>query len=443
MEQQAVLVRGSIFKTMLKFCIPLLVSNLMQALYSTVDLLVVGWFADAADMSGIATGGQLIGLITAIYMGFATAGTVMVGHHAGAGENDRLQDSITTILSFMLATGLAVTALVLPLSRLICQLMKTPGDALSETLSYLRICACGFVPIALYNGLCAILRGLGDSVRPLLFAFISCAVNIVGDLVLVAGLDMGAAGAALATVSAQVVCVLFAFMYLKRKYGSFSFRPELRRWKGGIIQKLCKSGVPLALDSSLATISFLFILSTVNELGVAASAALGANDKIGFLTFLPASAFSGAVTSVSAQCIGAGDLARAQKTMKLGVLLSAIFGVIVVALMQLFPETILGFYTPDPEVIAQGAAYMRSSSWDCLLVMFFCINGFLYANGRTTFPFVCTILSSFGLRIPLAMFFGRQFGTMYAIGFAAPISSLFVLLVTTGYYLSGKWKQKR
>lgn len=440
---EASLTKGNIYTTMIKFAIPFLLANLLQALYGAADLLIVGWFSDSAGLSAVATGSQILQTLTCTIVGLATGGTVLIGRFLGMGREEDVKQTIGTMLTLFAILAAALTALLLVFARPVVSLMQAPPEAFDQTVQYTFLCGCGVFFIFGYNAISAVLRGMGDSKNPLLFVAIACVCNILGDLILVGGLHLGAAGAAIATTGSQGISMVLAVIFLKRRGFLFDFRLKsfgIRRDKAAALLKL---GLPIALQESLVMLSFLFITAIVNQMGVAASAAIGVTEKINLFTLLPPTAFSSAIAAMVAQNMGAGETGRSRRYLRIGILFSLVFGVTCFVWLQLSPQSAMGIFTTDQAVVAAGSQYLRAFSIDCILVCFmFCLNGFFNGCGHSAFSMANNLLSTFLVRVPVAWLFSRIAGaTLFEIGLAAPLASAVSIVIAFVYLRTGKWKK--
>lgn len=286
------------------FALPYMFSNLLQVLYGSADLFVVGQFGHTFDVSRVSIGSQTMSLITNLVLGLTTGVTVLLGQYLGSKSYRDLSKTIGGAIVLFLIIALVLTFVMLSFNNEITLLMNTPKEAIEATKSYLSICSAGIIFIVGYNVVSSILRGLGDSKTPLLFVFIACMINIVVDFVLVGYFHMGAKGAAIATVSAQGFSFFFALVYLCKKGIGYSFYKEDICFSK-YIQKIMQIGFPLGLQSVLVNISFLIITIIANQMGLIASASLGVVEKLMGFLMLPAIALGSALASLIALNVGA------------------------------------------------------------------------------------------------------------------------------------------
>ena len=344
---------------------------------------MVGRFSDSTGVAAVATGGQIMQTITGISIGMTAGGTVLIGRYFGARQKQNIAHAVKTMLIvFGLLSLLLTGALILFLDP-VCALMRVPPESLEAARQYLLVCACGILFIVGYNVASGILRGLGDSRTPLILIAISCVVNVSTDLVFVGALRMGAFGAAVSTVLAQMISLLLAVVHLAAKGMLRKYRRSAPCFRLYAAKGVLAAGLPIALQEGLVNLSFLIITAMVNSLGLIPSAAVGVVEKLIAFSMLPSTAFSAALSAMTAQHFGAGLMERARRCMRMAVCLSLSFGIACTLLAQKMSPALVGLFTDDGRVIEAGAAYLRSYSLDCVLVCFvFCMNAFLSGGGH-------------------------------------------------------------
>lgn len=437
------LTRGPVGSTLLRFTLPFVAASLLQYLYGAADLMIVGKFADAAGMAAVNTGCQVMQTVTGLVLGLSTGGTVLIGQYTGASMREHVARTIGTMFTFFSLLAVGLTALLTLSTDLVVSLMGVPAEAAGPARQYFFICACGTVFITGYNMVSAILRGLGDSRRPMIFVAVACVVNILGDLLLVGALGMGAAGAAIATVGAQGVSLVLSVLVLRRKDFPFDFkRASFRLWPGKA-GKLLRLGGPVSLQNVLVEVSFLLITASVNPLGLGQAAAVGVAERTISFCMLAPIAFQSSISAMTAQNIGAARPERARQALRCGLCCSLVFGFAVLLLLQLFPDAAAGLFSSDADVVRHAGLYLRSYSLDCVMVAFvFCLNGFFSGCGRTGFTMFNCLAATFLVRVPMVMLISRIPGvTMFAIGLAAPAASVLQVAIQLIYLKTGRWRR--
>lgn len=428
---------GPVWKKLLLFMLPVFGANLLQALYGTVDLMVVGQFASTADVSAVSTGSMTMQTITGIITGLTMGCTVRIGHLIGQKNKEEAARTVGTALSLFLGIGLLLAVLIGIFAGPLAAVMNAPEDAFSATVSYIRICGIGILAIVLFNSCSGIFRGIGDSRTPLLLMLIACIANIIGDLILVGPLHMGAAGAALATVLAQTASVAFAIPKILNNGLGFPFG----RKDFGIDTKessfILRYGLPIAAQEALTGVSFMVILAILNGFGLVASAGVGVAEKICALMFLIPGAAMAAVSTFSAQNVGAGEYKRARSSMYLGMIWTFAVGLAVFLFSFSHGALLAHLFSDDKDVIAAAADYLRSYAVDCVIVgINFSMMGYLNGNGKTFFVALQGILSTFLVRIPVSYFMSKIAGvTLFQIGFATPLATVFGIILNIIYLI--------
>ncbi|MBU3181076.1 MATE family efflux transporter [Clostridium psychrophilum] len=441
MEQSNTLTEGRVIPTLLKFALPFLLASLLQALYGAADLLVVGQFSNSAQVSAVATGSQIMQTITGIILGLSTGGTILIGHYLGAKKHKDIAESIGTIICIFGIMAAILTVIMVLMTGTITNLMNTPTEAIKYTKQYIFVCSCGIPFIIGYNALSGILRGLGNSKAPLLFIAVACIINIIVDLILVCLFHMGAMGAAIATVSSQAISFILGIFFMKNKGFTFEFNRNYIRIETEKAKKIFKLGLPIALQDGLINISFIIITAIINKMGLTASASVGVVEKIIVFAMLPTIAFASSIAAMTAQNMGAKKPKRAKQCLYIGIACSLVIGIIFYIYVQLNPTSLTALFSKDIEVIETAALYLKSYSIDCILVCFvFCMNSYFSGCGNSLFPMIHSLLATFIIRIPLSYALSKIAGiTLYAIGFASPLSTFASLVMCIIYMRSNRW----
>lgn len=427
MSEQKDLTQGNLLSTLLMFALPYVGANFLQALYGAADLIIVGKFCDSSVVSAVATGSQLLQTLIFFITGLTVSATVLIGKAFGAKKYDDIIKIINTMTVCFIFAAILLSSAIILFDNQLLNILQTPQDAFKSTLDYVWVCAAGLIFVFAYNAISAILRGLGNSIAPMFFVAISCIVNIIADIVLVGKYNMGAQGAAIATVFSQAISVIIGLIYIRK--GDFVFDFKFRQIKFDIetAKELFKIGLPLSLQDTLIPLSFLFLFSIANSMGVAASAAYGSVVRLNAFMMLPAGSFAMALTALTAQNLGAGNMHRAVNALKLSILFAFSFGLVFFIWQQLAPKSAIAIFTTDNDVLEAGALYLKSFSYDYLLVPFvFCFNGFFFGCGRTIFAAVNSIFSAFAIRIPVAFLLCAVIpnATLFDLGIAPPSASI-------------------
>ncbi len=430
MQSKTDFTSGPIVGPLLRFSLPILLALFLQALYGAVDLLVVGKYATAADVSGVAVGSQIMMTITNLISSFAMGTTILLGQKIGEGDRASGGRIIGTSIAMFFALGVALTALIPLLSGTLAQAMNAPEEAFAETRRYIAICGGGSIMIIAYNVLGSVMRGMGDSQTPLLTVTIASVCNIVGDLLLIAWLHMGASGAAVATVVSQTVSVIVSFFLLRRRSLPFELTRRELRLDSGIARRIIGFGAPIALQDLLVGLSFLVILAITNRLGLIASAGVGVAEKVCAFIMLTPAAFMQSMSAYVAQNTGARQPERALRGLRVAIGLSTAFGVLMFYVAYFHGDLLCSIFAKDQAVILAGFDYLRAYAIDCLFTCFlFCFIGFYNGLGRTGFVMAQGIGASFLIRIPVAYYMSVRTGRLFYIGLSVPCSTIVQITV--------------
>ena len=428
--------QGSILKKLVAFMMPVLGALILQAAYGAVDLLVVGRFGSTSGLSAVSTGSQVLNLVTFVVVQFAMGITVLIARYLGEKKPEKIGAVIGGGAIVFTIISVVLFIVMVCFAHPISILMQAPEEAVDLTASYVRICGGGIFFIVVYNLLSAIFRGLGDSKSPLLFVLVACIVNVIGDLALVAGLHMDAAGAAIATVSAQALSVVFAVVLLIKKELPFSIaRKDFRL--NPQCKKFLKIGLPLALQEFLTQVSFLALCAFVNRLGLEASSGYGVACKIVNFAMLVPSALMQSMASFVSQNIGAGKKKRAKKSMFTGIGVGLVVGCLVLALVIFKGDMLAGFFSTDAAVIENGYAYLKGFALETIVTaILFSMVGYFNGNNKTIWVMTQGLIQTLLVRLPLAYFMSIQpNASLTKIGLAAPISTMVGVVLNIGFYV--------
>ena len=436
--------QGSILKKLALFMLPILGALVLQAAYGAVDLLVVGRFGSTSGLSAVSTGSQVLNLVTFVVTQLAMGVTVLIARYLGEKQPKYIGSVIGGAAIVFTIISVVLFAVMVGLARPISVLMQAPTEAVDLTTSYVRICGGGILFIVAYNMLAAIFRGLGDSKSPLLFVLVACIFNIVGDLVLVAGFHLDAAGAAIATVFAQAVSVVCAIVILLKKDLPFKIQKSdlcLNSQCG----KFLSIGLPLALQEFLTQLSFLALCAFVNRLGLSASSGYGVACKIVNFAMLVPSSLMQSMASFVSQNIGAGNRQRAKKSMFTGIGIGLVIGSFVFALVMLKGDLLSSAFTTDAEVIANAYAYLKGFAPETLVTaVLFSMVGYFNGNNKTVWVMIQGLVQTLLVRLPMAYFMSIQpNASLTNIGLAAPTSTAVGIVLNVCFFLYLERKSKK
>ena len=422
---------GSVFKNLILFSLPFLLSYLLQTLYGLADLFIIGQFDPTSGTSAVSIGSQVMHMLTVMIVGLAMGSTVLIGRSVGSEDTELKNLSVGNTVTLFLLISAALTVILLICTSPIVNVMSTPEEAVAGTCAYLRICFAGIPFITMYNIICSIFRGMGDSKSPMVIVAVACFCNIVLDLIFIGLFHMGPAGAALGTTASQAVSVILALLAIRSKQMISGltrrhFKPDPR-----IIKNILAVGIPVSAQDGFIQISFIVITIFANQRGLADSAAVGIVEKLIGILFLIPSTLLASVSAICAQNIGAGKEDRAKQTMWYAVLIAALCGLVFAVVFQFAAAPAVGLFSRDPEVIRLGDQYMRSYVWDCILAgMHFVFSGYFCACSRSGLSFLHNVISIVCARIPIAYYTSVHFpDTLYPMGWAAPTGSLLSVIV--------------
>ncbi len=428
--------QGNILKKLVFFMLPILGALVLQAAYGAVDLLVVGRFGSTSGLSAVSTGSQVLNLVTFVVTQLAMGITVLIARYLGEKRQEQIGMVLggAAVVFALISVGLFIV--MVGLARPISVLMQAPEEAVNLTASYVRICGSGIFFIVAYNLLAAVFRGMGDSKSPLLFVLVACIVNIIGDLVLVAGLHLDAAGAAFATVFAQAVSVVFAVVILLKKDLPFKIRKQDFRLNAQC-RRFLAIGIPLALQEFLTQLSFLALCAFVNRLGLEASSGYGVACKIVNFAMLIPSALMQSMASFVAQNVGAGKFRRAKQAMFTGIGVGLVFGCFVFVLVLLKGDVMAGFFSSDEAVIQKGFAYLKGFAPETIATaIMFSMVGYFNGNNKTVWVMAQGLIQTLLVRLPFAYVMSIQpNASLTKIGLAAPISTMVGIVLNVGFYV--------
>lgn len=441
------LTEGSVSKQLLKFAWPFVISNFLQTVYNLVDMIVVGQYVGSAGLSAVSMGGEVLILFTFLCLGFVSAGQIMISQYVGCKDYESVKKVIGMVFSTVIVMAVVITAVSLPLARPILELLNVPEEAMGGAMDYTQICLGGVIFTFGYNAVGSIMRGMGDSKRPMMFIIISATVNIFLDIIFVGPMDMGAGGAALATVISQAISFIIAIIYLYRNKESFGFDFKLRSFvpQKDLLLKMIKLGVPMMIQFSAITISMMFVNSYINQYGVTYMAVTAIGNKLGNITNIVTQSLNAAGSGMIGQNIAAGKYDRVSKVVKMVAVLGLAFAAILSLIMIIMPEQLFSLFDREEEVLALARSYV----WVAVINFFgyatrsfamSLINGMGYAG----LAFFAGIMDGVVVRIGLAFLMGIVFNMgIYGFWYGMVIAGHVFGVVGAVYFFSGKWKKKR
>jgi len=436
---------GSVAKLLLKFALPLFVSNALQAIYNIVDMIVVGQYIGGAGMSAVSIGGDILHLLTFVAMGFSSAGQVLVAQDVGAKDMESVKKTIGTMFTFLLGVSILIAFVCFCIRELMLGWLNTPVESYAFTMDYTVTCIFGLFFIYGYNVVSAVLRGMGDSRRPFIFIAIAAVLNIVLDIVFVAYCGMEVFGAALATVIGQGVSFIVSLIYLYHRRDSFCFDFKLSSFAVDSIalRKLVALGVPMAIQSAAISLSKIVLTSWINLSGVVFSALSGIYNKINTMIAIVSQSFTTAGSTMVGQNLGAKKNERVPQILNTVALCSMLISGLCTVVMLVFPNQIFDLFTTDAAVIASASILIVPTVLNFFgsatrSISFSLING----SGNTRLNFAVAIIDGMISRVGIAAFLGFAM-KMGCQGFwyGDALAGFMPFVIGMCYYLSGSWKR--
>ncbi len=441
------LTQGSILQLLIVFALPIAMTNIIQQFYSLVDLMVIGQFAGSEGTAGVSAGGEIADLVTPIATAFASAGQIYIAQLVGAGDDSKTQRSIGTLISMMLIMSVVFMSIAIIFCDPILRLINCPPEAFEQARSYMLITAVGIPFIYGYNAVCGVLRGMGESRRPLTFIIIAAVVNIFLDIILVAVIPLGAAGTAIATTMAQFGSFIAAFGYMYRHREQFNFELRLSYF---VIDRhaariMIGQGIPQAIRSALVRVSLLWVNAGINSYGLIASATNGVGNKLQKFLDVFTQGLAEAASAMIGQNLGAKKQDRARKTVWCTLECTLVVAMLLTCRSVFVPRQVFGIFTNDPAVIDLGVTYMHIQ-----IAHYFCsavvtaFQAMVIGSGFASMNFVIGILDGVVCKIGLSILFADILGMgvlgyFWATGFSRALPAVICFI----FFMSGAWKSRK
>lgn len=453
------LTQGKVFNRLFTYSLPYMAAVLCNTLYNLVDLAVIGKFTDSVGVSAVSNAGNLTMLLYATGVALGAGGGIYVSQLVGAKRHKELNETIGTLTTFSLICGIVITLLGIVLARPALTLLNTPEEAMNDAVIYLRICAIGIPFTFCFGNFSDMLRGMGDSVHPLIISVFMILLNLVLDVWFVAGFRWGAAGAAIATTISHIFSLFFSWIFLYRRREQFFFDFKLKSFamKKDKLLTTIKLSAPILLTNVSIQISMMFVNTFVNEFGVVASAVAGIGSKLTSVTQIVTGAIHSATSAVVGQNMGAGRLDRVEKTVYSGWIICLVYFVFLGTACFAAPEQVFGLFSNDPLVLSLGRRYMAVAFW---AILSFCLMspalGLINGIGYTSLNLVIGLLDSVVARIALSLLFGKVLmwgseevaammnGIRGLEGFwlGNALAGYVSVILGAVYFFSGRWKNR-
>ncbi len=436
------LTAGAPGRRLLAFALPILVINLLQAVYNLADMVILGQVTGAPGMSAVGIGGQVTTVVLVVVTAIANGGAAIMGRYFGAGNREEIKRLLSTMLSFTLIVALVLTAAVIAACRPILRFLNTPAESFDGAVAYLIICMCGTVVVYAYNAFYAVLRAIGNSAAPMRIMLLTTVENIALDLLFIAVFRLGAAGAAIATVISQATSAALICRCVCRA-GLFEFHRGALKIEGGVLSGLLRICAPQVVQMVLTNTSFLLINGLINVFDVNHSAAAAAVTKIWNLTVLAGQALMAAMISMTAQNCAKGEYRRVLSALTTGSLVAAGIGGVFTLLCELIPGPMLSLFTKEAPVIAAGISYLRYFAIGFMAEnVMFCLFGTLTGSGHTIVPMCCAIITSYLVRYLFALILSQHTPLGFdGIAIAYSLAPFISTGICAAFMATGRWKR--
>lgn len=432
---------GKVMPNLLLFVLPFFLTYLLNSFYSAIDLFYIGQFSDVYNVAAVSSGTTVMFAINSVIMGLATGGTVVISHYYGAKNEKGIEDSIRNFVIYMAIVAIGLTIIMLALSYPIMIWMQVEDEALKIAQQYVLILSSGIIFYVGYITISALLRGLGNSFASLIFVGVATLTNILLDYVFVVILKYGAIGAAIATVIGEAMALLSAIIYLliNRLPYKFCFKKFLN---SSYVLPIIKTGLPIAIQDGLVVLSFGIILASLSVRGALYTAAIGVTDRVTSFGFVPLSALGCAVSSATAQNIGAKKFERVKEYARCGLIITSITSLCITTLLLLIPNYLASIFASNqPDTIALASTYIRAVSLDIFVCgLIFPLNAVFIGSGHSVFAMSQNLGSTFLIRVPFALITALVINAeIFVVGLCYPISSIVSLIMCVIFYFSYRW----
>ena len=439
-ERATLMTEGSVWRHIVCFAMPVFWGNLFQQLYNVVDSLVVGNFLGSDALAAVGSSGSLIFLLVGLFSGIFTGASVVISRYFGAHDEGNMRVAIHTTVAFGLAAGVVLSVAGVFLTPAILRWMGTPESVLPNSIVYFRIYFSGVIFVVLYNTATGIFQAVGDSRHPLYYLIVSSSLNVVLDLLFVAGLGMGVDGAALATVLSQAASAVLGLRRLMNTTGAYRVWPRKVHFNLPMLRQVLTMGIPSGIQNSIIAIANVVVQSSINLYGAMAVAGCGAYSKIEGFGFLPISSFALALATFIGQNLGAKEYERARRGARFGVLASLLLSELIGGAIYLLAPALISLFNGDPQVVAYGALQARTVTLFYFLLAFsHCIAGVMRGAGRAVVPMVVMLVCWCVIRVAYITLVARDSGNIQMIFWAYPMTWTLSSIAFLIYYLKADW----
>ena len=439
-ETKGLMTEGVIWKKILLFSLPLLLGNVFQQLYNTVDSVIVGNYIGGDALAAVGTSGPIINLLVGFFMGIATGAGVVIARYFGARDEQGVHDAVHTTLAATIFGGLFLMVVGVLLSPLVVRLIGVPENIMADSISYLRIYFGGIIAMMVYNMGAGILRAVGDSKTPLYFLIISSIVNIILDMLFVIVFDMGVAGVAWATLIAQAVSATLTIITLCRVKTSYRVYLNQIRIRIPYLKEIIRIGLPSGLQNAIISMSNIVVQSYINSFGSAAIAGYSTYGKVDAFALMPVMSLSMAITTFTSQNIGAQNYDRVRKGVKTGLLMSCGTAIVLTTGVVIFARPLLGIFTNDQQIIDYGLLTMTyQAPFYVILGLNNTLAGILRGAGKASIPSIIMAANMCGVRILWLTILMPIFQSIIVVYLAFSITWTTTGLCLIWYYRRSHW----
>jgi len=434
------LTEGKISKKLILFAMPIFIGNLFQQLYNVADSLVVGNVLGKDALAAVSSSGSLIFLLVGFLNGIFVGAGVIISRHFGAKNHRELTVAVHTTVAFGIITGIIITVAGIALSPLLLKWMGTPEDVLPNSVVYFRLYFAGGIAMSIYNTCVGIFQAVGDSRRPLYYLIISAVTNVMLDLLFVAVLDFGIAGAAIATTISQFLSAVLSFARLTRVNDVYRVNIRQIRINPAMLANILRLGIPTGVQNSVIGFANVIVQSNINKFGSVAIAGCGSYSKLEGFASLPITSFSVALTTFISQNLGARKYDRVKKGARFGIFSGVFLAEAVGALLWIFAPVFISIFNNDPDVVRYGVMQMRTEAlFFCLLSLSHCLAGILRGAGKSTIPMLVMLVCWCAIRISYITVMVRLIPDIRVIFWAYPLTWFLSTVVFLIYYKKVNW----
>ena len=437
------LTEGKVSKQIFLFSLPMIIGNVFQQAYNLVDSIIVGQYLGKEALAAVGASFPLVFLLISLIIGVASGATIMIAQFYGAKQLEKVKLTNSTLMIFLLVASFLMTFIGISWTEEVFRLIQLPEELIPQAVSYLKVYLYGLVFFFGYNGISAVLRGLGDSKTPLYFLIVATILNIFLDLLFIVVWGFGVEGTAYATIISQAIAFFSAVLYLQWKNSIIQFKlKEFKFDKSLYIQSL-RIGLPSGLQATFVALGMTAVLGIVNGFGTDIVAAYSVAIRLDALATLPAMNFAAALSTFVGQNIGAGKMDRVSKGYKSTLLMSSVVSIIISISFYFFGAHLMGIFTSDSNVIAIGTEYLVIvSSFYIIFSVMFSTNAVMRGAGDTMIPMFVTLIALWIVRVPASYFLSNIFGEV-GIWWSLPLAWAVGLSFSFSYYKTGRWKRKK